>query len=107
MYNYFNHINTAHLDEKLNTEKFPFSRNLFWDAEPGKVDLKTNSRYVIERVLLRGSLEDFYMLLRLYSREEISAAVLRSRELDPKTADFCSYYFHIPKSALHVSSFYH
>jgi hypothetical protein len=36
-----------------------------------KIDVQKNKRYIIERVLTRGFLEDFYTLLQIYSTEEI------------------------------------
>jgi hypothetical protein len=107
MSSYFNFIDTTALDKKVQTGEFPFSQNLFWDSSIEKIDLKKNKRYVIERVLTRGFLEDFYMLLKVYTTNEIKEAILKSRELDAKTISFCSHYFNIPKLEIHASSFYH
>jgi hypothetical protein len=106
MNNYFNLIDTSKLDRKLVENQFPFSKYLFWDSVPEDIDVSKNKRYVIERVLTRGSLEDFYMLLKMYSHDEIQEALKKSKELDPKTVNFCSLYFNLPKSEMHVSSFY-
>ncbi len=103
---YFNLIDTLALQKKIAAEKFPFSENLFWDTNIKNIDLEKNVRYVVERVVTRGFLEDFYVLLQIYSKETIISALKKSRELDPKTANFCSLYFKIPKNELHVSSFY-
>ena len=85
---------------------FPFSRNLFWDVDIENIDLQKNSRYVIERAVTRGFTEDFYILLKIYSTHQIQEALRKSKELGAKTANFCSYFFNIPKSEVHVSSFY-
>jgi len=106
MHSYFKFIDTDKADEKIKTMAFPFSRNLFWDTAIENIDLKKHKRYVIERVLMRGYTEDFYMLLKIYSTEEIKDALRKSKELDDKTAHFCSYFFNLPKSEIHVSSFY-
>ncbi len=102
----FSFIDTASLDKKIKSGNFPFSKNLFWDADIDKIDMKQNQRYVIERVLSRGFTADFYMLLKLYSTDEIKEALRSSRELDSKTINFCSQYFNLPKSEMNVSSFY-
>lgn len=102
MFNYFKLIDTKDLDEKLSSDAFPFRQNLFWDTP-----IEKHKRYVVERVVTRGFLQDFYILTKLYSTEDIKDSLRKSRELDPKTVNFCSQYFHIPKSELHVSSFYH
>lgn len=106
MNSYFRFIDTAKADEKIRTMKFPFGQNLFWDSDIDSIDLKKNSRYVIERVIMRGFTEDFYILLKIYSTQEIQEALKKSKELDPKSVHFCSTYFNIPKSELHVSSYY-
>ena len=85
---------------------FPFSKNLFWDCDITDIDLDHNKRYVIERVLTRGFRNDFETLLSLYHHEEIIDSEKKSKELDAKTAHFCSWYFNIPLTELHVSSFY-
>jgi hypothetical protein len=103
---YFSYIDTAALDEQLKAGGVPFSRYLFWDADINKIDTDQHQRYIIERVLTRGSLADFYMLIRIYSTEQIQHALRKSRVLDPKTVNFCSNYFHLSKSEMHVSSFY-
>ena len=85
---------------------FPFSQNLFWDSDIVDIDLEKNKRYVIERIIIRGRMEDFKKLLIIYTREEIVASLKQSKELDPKSANFCGWYFNIPLQDLHVSSFY-
>ena len=91
---------------KMTMTPFPFSQYLFWDAQVEDIDLQKNKRYVIERVMTRGKMEDLETLLILYSKGEIRAALKESKELDPKTRHFCSWYFEIPENELHASSFY-
>ena len=85
---------------------FPFSQNLFWDSEIDDIDFQKNKRYIIERVITRGKMADFQILLSIYSKEEIKNQLRKSKELDPKTQHFCSWYFDIPQNELHASSFY-
>jgi hypothetical protein len=87
-------------------KKFPFSQNLFWDTEIGSIDLKKHRRSVIERVITRGSHDDFKKLLTLYTKKQISFALRMSTVLDPKTRNFCSKYFNIPIEEMYVSDFY-
>ena len=103
---YFNFLFTKQINKKVASDQFPFSQYLFLDASIEKIDLQKNKRYVIERVLTRGLLEDFYMLTQIYSNKEIIDALKKSKELDSKTIHFCSYYFNIQKSDMHVSSLY-
>ncbi len=85
---------------------FPFSSELFWDYPDLNIDLNENARFVVERVVTRGRLEDFYKMLKIYNNETIVACLKESKELDPKTRHFVSHYFSIPINELHVSSFY-
>lgn len=85
---------------------FPFSKNLFWDVAPESIELSRHKRFVIERVLLRGNLTDFNELLQLYTKDEIRDAIRKSKELDPKTQHFCSWYFDIPAEEIHAAPFY-
>ena len=106
MFNYFQFLDTQALDEQIKMERIPFNKNLFWDCDIDDIDLKTHQRYIIERVLMRGFTNDFYMLLKIYSTSEIKKALRKSKELDAKTIHFCSKYFKLRKSEMHVSSFY-
>lgn len=94
------------LKKKVKKGDFPFSQYLFWDTPVENIDSVKHRNYIIERVLSRGSLEDFYYLLQLYTTDEITIAVKNSRVLDKKTLNFCSHYFKIPLNELHASSYY-
>jgi hypothetical protein len=83
---------------------FPFSRELFWDYPDLNIDLEKHARIVIERVVIKGRLEDFYKLLKIYSTQKIIHCLKRSTELDPKTRHFVSWYFNIPSNELQVAA---
>lgn len=103
---YFKFLPESVLAKKIKKGEFPFSQYLFWDTPVEKIDLIKHKNYIIERVLSRGLLKDFYFLLQLYTNDEIAMAVKNSRVLDKKTISFCSHYFGIPLNELHASSFY-
>ncbi|MEO7311850.1 MAG: hypothetical protein ABIX01_15705 [Chitinophagaceae bacterium] len=107
MFDYFSLINTKELDDKIASGQFPFRQNLFWDTPIQNISIPNNKRYMVERVVIRGFLADFYVLVHIYEAEEIREALRKSKELDPKTINFCSIYFNIPKSEMHVASFYY
>ncbi len=83
---------------------FPFSKSLFWDTDISKVDVFRSKSHIIQRVLVRGGMQDIKKLMKLYSKEDIIEAVKKSRELDKLTHNFCSNYFHIPKEEMHAPS---
>jgi hypothetical protein len=42
-----------------------FSPNLFWDTDETALDPEKHTRFIIERVLTRGRLKDWFALVRL------------------------------------------
>jgi hypothetical protein len=103
---YFKYIDTESLDKKLETGVFPFSKYLFWDTPIEFINIEKHKKSIIERVLTRGFLEDFYTLVKMYSKVDITDAIKKSRVLDKKTANFCSLYFDIPLNEINASSYY-
>jgi hypothetical protein len=101
MTSYFKYLPESVLTKKIKKGEFPFSQYLFWDTPLEKINIVKHKNYIIERVLMRGSLKDFYFLLQLYTTEEIIIAVKNS-----KTINFCSHYFGIPLNELHATSYY-
>lgn len=73
-----------------------FSKSLFWDADINSIDLEKHQKYITERVLCRGSLEDFKLLLSIYGKDQVKKNVKSSNNLDKKTLSFCRSFFHIP-----------
>ena len=75
-----------------------FSNNLFWDIEETELDTEKNRRFIIERVLSHGKMSDWWALVKLYSLDTIKKEVVQIRYLDKVTLNFCSTFFHIPKT---------
>ena len=70
---------------------------LFWDCDFSKIDFENNHRFVIERVLERGSMADWFEIKRHYGMEKIKQAVLTSRYLNRKVLSFCCAVFDLKK----------
>ena len=75
-----------------------FDRALFWDIDPEALDLGKHSRFIIERVLKKGSLKDWLYLKKIYSLDRIKIESVNIRSLDKKTLYFLSNYFGIDKT---------
>ncbi|MFN0036297.1 MAG: DUF6922 domain-containing protein [Saprospiraceae bacterium] len=75
-----------------------FSTNLFWDTDETTLDSAKHTRFIVERVLTRGRLADWYALSHLYGYERIKQEALKIRYLDKVTLSFCSSFFKVPKS---------
>lgn len=71
---------------------------IFWDLDVEKLDIKENSRQIIERVLEWGDLGQVHWLLKTYSKESIMAVVKDSRQLSKKSANFWAEYYGISKN---------
>ena len=67
--------------------------SLFWDTAPSSIDLKTNSRYVIERVLEIGGLDAVQWLQRIYPTKLIIEICNTSRKISQKSKDFWRIWF--------------
>lgn len=73
------------------------SKTLFWDVDYNKIDYEKNARYIIECVLTRGMLSDWFEIKAYYGLDRIKNETTRIRTLDKATLNFCSKYFDIPK----------
>lgn len=72
-------------------------RQLFWDVNYDSVQWNNNYRFVIERVLERGTFDEWQEIKQHYGLDKIKETALQARWLDNTTLAFCSNYFQIPK----------
>ena len=61
-----------------------FSENLFWDADPSDLDFDRNRRYVVQRVLERGTVDDLGKVFRLYGMNGVVETAKTLRTLEPR-----------------------
>lgn len=73
------------------------SQRIFWDVDPHDLDEIENRRFIVERVITRGTLEDWKEIKKFYGLENIKNEILSIRNLDIKTLNFFSSYFEIDK----------
>ena len=71
---------------------------LFWDIEFYELDYEKNARQIIERVITRGSMNDWFEIKSYYGIDRIKAEIIKIRSLDKVTLSFCIKYFQIPKN---------
>jgi len=71
-------------------------KNYFWDIEitPGK---PIPDRLVVERIFSFGNLEEVLLVIRHYGKEKVKDILIHFNYLDPKTLNFVSKFFGIPK----------
>jgi hypothetical protein len=70
-------------------------KSLFWDVKTP--DPKTNSRFIIERILNFGDEEDFRWAVKFYTKEKIAQELLKIRTLNKKSLLFWCLYFNVNK----------
>ena len=83
------------------------SKSMFWDVNPEKLDWQKNPQLIIERTLQRGLTKEVETIFSVYTFLEIKQAILKSRTLDKKTANYFSIKFNIPLSSIHVAPEYY
>ena len=66
------------------------SQRLFWDVDPKTIDDCAHCRYVIQRVLERGSVEDIKATVAHYTLPFMIAEAQQIRSLDPVTLAFAA-----------------
>ncbi len=73
-----------------------FSKVLFWEINIKTFDIDKHSRFLIERVVTRGTLDDWHLLKINYSLEKIKEEAQQIQALDKISLNFLSTYFKIP-----------
>ena len=65
-----------------------FSENLFWDADPKELDLQRHRKYVVQRVLERGSEQDIRKAFDYYGFQTVVDTAKSLRTLEPQALSF-------------------
>jgi hypothetical protein len=82
------------------------SKRLLWDCDISRVDWNAMRVLVVQRVIERGSLEDFYAAIRLYGGIENIKAIIREIPiLSDRDMNFVIHIFHLKKEELKCSTF--
>ncbi len=66
---------------------------LFWDVD--RLSTKKNSRFIIERILNFGDIEDFVWAKKEYGSERIKEVLKTSRQLTAKSLYFWCDFFNL------------
>jgi len=64
---------------------------LFWDVDQASLDFRQNERWLVERVLQRGTWEDWLVIRGIYGKSRLKQ-LMPSLRLDPRSANFLSLY---------------
>ncbi len=89
---YFDDYN-LHKDAKIRD-------SLFWEYEFGKINWQEMKVVIVQRVIERGRMEDFYAIINLYGIEGVKETIKQIPYLNPKDIVFVSSVFEIKKEDL-------
>ena len=70
----------------------------FWDVDFSNLEKSKSMRLIIERVINLGNLSDILLIKKIYTEDEIKQTLCNLDYLDPKTLNFASLLFNIPKT---------
>lgn len=70
---------------------------LFWDVDLKAMDLEQHKRFIIERILARGDVDDFRFAQKTYGNDALKETLLKAKTLDPLSLNFWCFYFNIDK----------
>ncbi|MFU8844823.1 MAG: DUF6922 domain-containing protein [Bacteroidales bacterium] len=71
----------------------------FWDTDLHKLNIDTSKRLILERVFSLGSPEEMTLVIRYYGEKQVVETLQQVNYFDPKTLNFISLLFGLPKSA--------
>ena len=69
----------------------------FWDVDLSRLDAEKSKRLIIERVVNLGNLDEIRFIREYWGDGEIKEIICNLNFLDPKTLNFVSLLFDIPK----------
>jgi len=72
------------------------STSLLWEYDLKNFDYQGMKLLVVQRVIERGRMDDFYAMLNLYGLEEVIKTLKKIKMLNKKDMNFVSVVFEIP-----------
>jgi hypothetical protein len=69
----------------------------FWDTDISQLDAWSSKRLIIERIISFGNLQEIRLIKEFYGVDVIKSTLCDLNYMDPKTLNFTSILFHIPK----------
>ena len=70
----------------------------FWDVDITKLDEEKSKRLIIERIINFGTLNEIKLIKEFYGVETVVSNLCKLNYIDPKTLNFVSLLFQIPKT---------
>ncbi len=77
-----------------------FLQKYFWDVDFSKVDKKTHSQFIIERILEFGDQKSAKWMKNNFDLDEIKKVVIVSKNLSKKSANFWQIIFNLERDKI-------
>ncbi len=81
----------------MNTLAKQLTPSIFWDVDINEVDDELHRRFIIQRVLERGTLEDFHRTRDHYTLAVMVSEAQQMRYLEPKALSFIACLGDVPE----------
>jgi hypothetical protein len=73
------------------------SKHLFWDIDPNLLEWERSKKTIIERVIERGSLEEWVCIVKIYTLDGIVNTAKTFRTMSPIDLNFIATISNTPK----------
>jgi hypothetical protein len=73
------------------------SLHLFWDVDRHRLDWEKNRKFIIQRVLEYGLINDWQIIYSYYGMDDIAKTAMTIRDLDRKSLSFIALLSKVPK----------
>ncbi len=70
-------------------QKPELSKQAFWDVDMNSIDFDKHARYVIEKIIDRGSFDDFIAIRKFYGDKKIRKEIVDVSWIGDKEIYFC------------------
>jgi len=71
------------------------SKRAFWDTNMSSIDYVKHAKFVVEKIVERGTHQDFINILKFYGFEEVKQLVLKANWLSDISINFCCTLFRV------------
>lgn len=78
------------MQKRTDILKLQFSTNLFWDVAVKELDVEKNKRFIIQRAIEYGTLNDWKIIKKQYGIATIAEEMQKVRQLDNISLSFIS-----------------
>lgn len=79
-------------------QKPDLSNQAFWDVDMNSIDYTKNARFVVEKIIERGTHKDFMSILQFYGFEEVKKLSQKALYLSDVSLNFCCKLFNLQPS---------